>query len=273
MAKNALLDFLQGASNSAASNVSAPVDGLAWLLRKAGANIGDAPVGGSDWMRSKGLTAEPANKLAGVLGESFGGVAPMLAAAKAPQIANSLLKMGHNAAIPQTLNKQAGMFLFHGSNDSRPLSKITDSGVFGGLFASPSERAALSHGDSLYRMTVPDSSVMNVGDELPWEHVQSVIGKNIRSDSPYADEIADMVVNAKSAFDSSIPEEDLLHALRSSDVGEADWELQRLRGVLGKSAGYKAVQMPDEHGMSYLVLPGTSPRPVNEASKQLYKQK
>lgn len=31
-----LLDFLQGASNSAASNVSAPVDGIAWLLRKAG---------------------------------------------------------------------------------------------------------------------------------------------------------------------------------------------------------------------------------------------
>ena len=36
---NKLLDFLQGASNAAASNVSAPVDGLAWALRKAGINV------------------------------------------------------------------------------------------------------------------------------------------------------------------------------------------------------------------------------------------
>lgn len=106
---NALLDFLQGASNAAASNVSAPVDGLAWLLRKAGINVGDAPVGGADWMRQRGLTAEPTNKRAGLLGESVGGVAPMLVAAKAPQIAQGLLQMGENAAIPSTMNRQAGM--------------------------------------------------------------------------------------------------------------------------------------------------------------------
>jgi hypothetical protein len=108
MAKNNLLDFLQGASNSVASNVSAPVDGIAWLLRKAGLNVG-TPVGGSDWMAQQGLTAEPQNKMAGLLGESFGGVAPILAAAKAPQIANGLIRMGENAAIPTTMNRQAGM--------------------------------------------------------------------------------------------------------------------------------------------------------------------
>lgn len=104
-----LLDFLQGASNSAASNVSAPVDGLAWLLRKAGLPIPDAPMGGSDWMAGKGLTAQPQNRNMGLLGEAIGGVAPMLAAAKAPQIARGLLQMGENAAIPQTLNRQAGV--------------------------------------------------------------------------------------------------------------------------------------------------------------------
>ena len=109
MAQNRLVDFLQGASNAAASNLSAPVDGAAWLLRKAGVNVGDMPLGGSDWMRAKGLTAEPQNKLAGILGESFGGVAPMLAASKAPQIANSLIRMQENAAKPQTLNRQAGV--------------------------------------------------------------------------------------------------------------------------------------------------------------------
>lgn len=108
MAGNNLLDFLQGASNSAASNVSAPVDGIAWLLRKAGLDIQN-PVGGSDWMHSKGLTAEPQNKLAGVLGESFGGVAPMLAASKANQLAKVLNQMGENAQMPTILNKQAGV--------------------------------------------------------------------------------------------------------------------------------------------------------------------
>jgi len=108
---NGLLDFLQGASNSAASNVSAPVDGLAWLLRKAGLPIPSNPVGGSDWMAQKGFTAEPKNKNMGLLGEAFGGVAPIVAAAKAPQIAKGLLQAGDNLAAQPTMSKQAGAVL------------------------------------------------------------------------------------------------------------------------------------------------------------------
>jgi hypothetical protein len=110
-----LRDFLQGMSNSAASNVSAPVDGLAWLLRKAGLPIPANPVGGSDWMAQKGLTAQPQNKNMGLLGEAAGGIAPILAAAKAPQIAAGLLKAGENLAAPKTLNSQAGAIVWHGS--------------------------------------------------------------------------------------------------------------------------------------------------------------
>jgi hypothetical protein len=115
MGQNNLLDFLQGASNSVASNVSAPVDGIAWLLRKAGLPIPTNPVGGSDWMAQRGLTAEPQNKIAGLLGESIGGVAPMLAAAKAPQIAKGLLQGADNLAAPRTLNPQTGAIVWHGS--------------------------------------------------------------------------------------------------------------------------------------------------------------
>lgn len=109
----ALADFFQGASNSAASTVSAPVDGIAWLLRKAGIDTG-TPVMGSDWMRAQGLTAEPQNHTAGILGEALGGVAPMLAAAKAPQIAGALTRMEENAMVPATLNSQAGMIRIPG---------------------------------------------------------------------------------------------------------------------------------------------------------------
>lgn len=109
-----ILDFLQGASNAAASNVSAPIDGLAWLLRKMGADVG-TPMGGSDWMRQKGLTAEPKDKWAGLLGESVGGLAPIIAAAKAPQIASGLLKGAENLAAPRTMNPQTGAVVWHGS--------------------------------------------------------------------------------------------------------------------------------------------------------------
>jgi hypothetical protein len=104
-----LLDFLQGASNSAASNVSAPIDGINWLLRKAGLPVSEAPFLGSDWMAQKGLTREPQSRNAGLLGEAIGGVLPMVAAAKAPQIAKGLLQGAENMAAPRMLNRQAGV--------------------------------------------------------------------------------------------------------------------------------------------------------------------
>lgn len=76
-------DVAQGASNSVVGNVSAPVDGIAWLLRKAGLPIPPNPVGGSDWMAQKGITAEPQNKLAGLFGEGVGMAAPFVVGAKA----------------------------------------------------------------------------------------------------------------------------------------------------------------------------------------------
>lgn len=109
-----LRDFLQGASNSAASNLSAPVDGIAWLLRKAGLPIHDAPIGGSDWMAQKGLTAVPQNQNMGLLGEAAGGVTGLLGVAKAPQIARGLLQIGENVSTPSTMAMQGqrGMALF-----------------------------------------------------------------------------------------------------------------------------------------------------------------
>ena len=107
--------FGQGASNAAASTVTGPVDMLAWLLRKGGVNVGDAPMGGEAWMRQKGLMATPENRLAGLLGEGAGLAAPIVAAAKAPEIAGGLLQMGRNLAAPQTMNKQTGAIVYHGS--------------------------------------------------------------------------------------------------------------------------------------------------------------
>lgn len=158
-----LLDFLQGASNSAASNVSAPVDGIAWLLRKAGLPIPDAPMGGSDWMAQKGLTRVPENRNMGLLGEAIGGIAPIVAAAKAPQIAQSLIKAGENIAAPRAMNLQAGKVFVYPqdkalataqANAAKPISE-------GGLGLGPNntaiERAkALGYSENAFHGTNTD---------------------------------------------------------------------------------------------------------------------
>ncbi len=90
-----------------------------------------APVGGSDWMEQKGLLAQPKNRNAGLLGEAVGGVLPIVAAAKAPQIAKGLLQMGENAAKPSTLRN------------------VSQRGIFGGELAQTADKAALAKAKAL----------------------------------------------------------------------------------------------------------------------------
>jgi uncharacterized protein (DUF2147 family) len=96
--------------------VAAPVDALAWALRKFGAPIPQAPFGGSDWMKVQGLMRDVQSPYANAVGETIGGVLPIVAAAKVPQIAAGLLTMGENAAsispINTRSNYQSGMALF-----------------------------------------------------------------------------------------------------------------------------------------------------------------
>jgi hypothetical protein len=112
---NKLLELLrsgaQGASNGIASNVSGNVDLLNSGLGLLGVPVSNAPIMGSQWMRDKGLTAEPQNRMAGLLGEGVGMAAPWALAAKAPEIAGGLLKGAENLAAPARLNKQAGLFI------------------------------------------------------------------------------------------------------------------------------------------------------------------
>lgn len=157
------LSFLQGASNSAAATVSAPVDGINWLLKKAGVPVSDKPVGGSDWLKDKGLMAEPKNPLAGYIGEAVGGVATMLAGAYAPQIASRLVQMGENVRTPSRLNKEAGVLLFHGSkgNDLKyfDLNKVGSGARANtegyGAYLSDSRKNAQRFGH-LYEVDFPD---------------------------------------------------------------------------------------------------------------------
>lgn len=150
------VSFLQGASNSAASNLSAPVDGVNWLLGKAGLPVSKTPVGGSDWLRQAGFTAEPKNANAGLLGESVGGVLPIVAAAKAPQIAAGMNRVAANAAAPRTLNPQTGAIVWHGSPhkfdkfDSSKIGTGEGAQAYGhGLYLAESDDVAKMYRDKL----------------------------------------------------------------------------------------------------------------------------
>jgi hypothetical protein len=174
-----LLDTTQAASNNAASTVAAPVDALAWALRKFGAPIPQAPFGGSDWMKAQGLMRDVQSPYANAVGETLGGVLPIVAAAKGPQIAAGLLKMGENAAARTPMNaatgNQTGAIVWHGSPykfDRFDASKIgTGEGAqaYGmGHYAAEAQATAQSYKDTLRGLRTDTQSV--VRDLMPDRH-------------------------------------------------------------------------------------------------------
>lgn len=132
--------------------------------------------------------------------------------------------------------------LFHGSPQA--ITKIRRDGVFGGLFASGSERVALSHGPVLHRIISPrhlTDFALNYEIEGAWDVALELADGN--------EEIAEAIMSKGCEVpDSCAPE----------DAGELGWEIQRLRGELAARLGYTSVEMLDEHGTTYLCLPGCS---------------
>ena len=119
MDRNALIRALrntaQSASNAIASNVSGPVDLIAAGLRGVGLPIPQNPVGGSQWMAEKGLTAPVQQGVAQVIGDTIGLAGPALVANFAPQIAGALNRGAQNLAAPRTLRPETGAIVWHGS--------------------------------------------------------------------------------------------------------------------------------------------------------------
>ena len=122
-----LLDFLQSASNTVAGNVTAPVDGINWLLKQAGLPTSAAPVGGSEWMASNGLMRHVEPSGAKLAGEAAGLLSPLLAAHYAPQLARGLLQASDNIAAPRLLNTQVGAVGWHGGEMPKSMQRFADS--------------------------------------------------------------------------------------------------------------------------------------------------
>jgi len=236
-----LLDFFQSASNSVASNVSAPVDGLAWALRKLGVPMPANPMGGSDWMQEKGLTKSVQQSGASLAGDAMGMIFPMVAAAKAPQIAKGVLQMGENAMMPRTLNPQTGAVLWHGTPhkfdkfDSSKIGTGEGAQVYGnGLYFAESQDVAKG-----YQKTVSADGFLT-GDGRIFDP-RTIQHLNVRN-AAYKGDLDGAITRAQTISASDSP---------AAQMAASDLEsLRQLRasGGLTKNEGalYK-VDLPDEH--------------------------
>jgi len=232
-------NFMQGASNSVAGMVTAPVDGISWAMRKAGLGnvIGDAPVGGSDWMQAQGLLRAAPGK-AGLLGEALGGVLPMVAAAKAPQIAAGMLRAGENLAAPAAMNPQMGAVVYHGSPhsfNSFDMSKIgTGEGAqaYGhGLYFADSPATAKSYQEALSSTGAAQRGLAQAGN------IDSALADAQKSVAGYQN----LIANGGGG--------DPRRAQGMLSIAQKQLEdLQRMKAGLPENTGslYK-VDLPDEH--------------------------
>lgn len=235
-------NFMQGASNSVTGMVSAPVDGISWALRKAGLGnvIGNAPVGGSDWMQAQGLLRAAPGK-AGLLGESLGGVLPIVAQAKAAQIAAGALKVGANFAAPATMNPQMGAVVYHGSPHSFDKFDMSKIGTGEG---------AQAYGHGLYFADAPATARTYATDRSYVGRTMAGVPDNTKFDAPW---IAQSAVDTHGE-DAASHLATVLRANASNNPAQmaANKEVQDalalVQGGQVKPSGnlYK-VDLPDEH--------------------------
>lgn len=154
------------------------------------------------------------------------------------------------------------MELYHGHAGS--ISKVEDMGLFRGVFASACEMAAGSHGE-LHVADLDEDKILTdyaLNYELDHDEVKAAFEavcaeENVDAES---DLIWEAVIEDANVFD--MDEEEVLEAFEMAMIGEdasigmASWVAQRMRGQVARKLGYLAVEMDDEHGTSYLVLPG-----------------
>jgi hypothetical protein len=167
------------------------------------------------------------------------------------------------------------MRLFHSSPEQN-LKEVKNSGRFGGIFAGSDPESAVGlspkktflHHADIPESSIADSSILINTSENKLDVANNAV-KNSISPKYHQPEnieaIKDVALNDRNIFnmidpDTNNPTEELqsiLKSLGTDDLGEASWELQKIRGSIAKELGFKAVTMSDEQGLSYFLTPGT----------------
>lgn len=156
------------------------------------------------------------------------------------------------------------MKLFHGSKENNLKYDNGDiCNIYSGsLFFSDSRESAESHGSYIYSIDVDENDILS-HKELVFMQYSSDIDifemlreialdedLNIDNDEEL-ERLAELVIDNVGTYELVDEDVELLNVFDLTYVG---WEAQRLRSILAKKLGYNAVEVLDEHGISYMVL-------------------
>ncbi|MHC1623305.1 MAG: AcrIF11 family anti-CRISPR ADP-ribosyltransferase [Candidatus Methanospirareceae archaeon] len=124
--------------------------------------------------------------------------------------------------------------------------------IVDGLFASDEKETASAHGNVITTFDIEDEDIAESCD-LDCLEAYSLLEKELeisRDDDDF-DDIYDSIV------DDDCNEEVMSRFSEQFPCGDnGEWFNQSIRGRLAKALGYKAVEMEDEHGTSYYIVPG-----------------
>lgn len=156
------------------------------------------------------------------------------------------------------------MKLFHGSKENNLQYKANDAcNIYNGsLFFSDSLESAKSHGGYVYSVEIDEDDILSHDELVAMQYTDDVnifemlkeiaidAGFNIDTDEKL-ERLAELVIDNVGIYNWTDEDIELLNAFDITYVG---WEAQRLRSMLAQKLGYNAVEVRDEHGISYMVL-------------------
>ena len=146
----------------------------------------------------------------------------------------------------ETVEVFSGSYAPHPS-EIEPYDERGPFNIFGGVFGSTRKEVAESHGDFIKKYDV-DTGMMLEQRDLDNDEISVQLAKRLGISQ---DEASDVLTSYKR---DEFSNDDAARLLGMSDSGEASWEMQAKIGDAARKAGYDAVELPDEHGTSILVL-------------------
>ena len=152
----------------------------------------------------------------------------------------------------QTINKDADIF-FHGAVDPVDGDVIKE-GYFHGMFYSSSRNSALGHGDRIYISEVNEDDIISAKSLAYEDGVYEIFQKKYGDD---AELIYDLTTESRNIWNLNEKEKQKVYELLGcTDEADADFMIQKEAALVADELGYKAVAVEDEHGTSYIILPG-----------------
>lgn len=167
--------------------------------------------------------------------------------------------------------------LYHGCPSPLTDETVREGELFNGMFFSYSKAAARSHGFPneycIYETEVPDDQIVAV-TMLPYDERAQTFART-RYGEEDAGKMLDFICNDVNLYSNEDAAATVRRVLEKIDnvveyyeTDELAWALQREASIIAEALGYKAVEVPDEHGTSVIVCPGAKMKKIEELPRK-----